>query len=110
MAKRGKLLGSSRDIERIGLWVTIAALAIGGVGAYVQFQTMTLAFIQEARPWHSNVGERLDHLLNVEIKELAEENDTQQVEITTLQERQNQIYKLVDELHKRSEAACLVGP
>ena len=77
-----------RQVETIGLWVTIAALAIGGIGGYLRFETRTDEFIKGADRWHEMVRGELEELRRVEVKELAEEIDGIQVALTRLQERQ----------------------
>ena len=79
--------------ELYALWATLAVVGLGVVATYVRFETGTNSFIEHADEWHSLVRKELNDLRRIEIKELAEENDDQQVALMQVIERQVEVQK-----------------
>lgn len=96
--------------REVGLWVTVAAIAIGGVATYIRFETRTDAFIEAADRQHDRANDELEDLRRVEVKELAEENDAQAVELIRHQGMFNELklvivhqQEQIDELRRARE-------
>lgn len=98
--------------EKLGLWVTIVAMALGIVATYIRFETRVENFITHADAWHMDVKAeirdfrreeipKLDQKITdqrlIHIKELAEELDEVQIQLTQLQERQKAILEMMDD-------------
>ena len=106
-------LTKSNNTNAIAVWASIAIIALGVVYTYAKFETWVSTFIENANEWHSTVAGELQDLRRnelrlvredltanisaleqqivnlklMEVKELAEELDGVQVDLSKLFER-----------------------